>query len=237
MNIFLLTLTVWTSARWGQNPSNSSAAAELPRGGHPSQSLWSNPHICRERYSRLPNANPGIFFLFACFCILRASDMFKTATLNSYCDEYHHVLVLYPHICLFVSYLITLQVSSLLHWFIHAYRHSGLCGTILHFSVHWLPLLLGDENKVSLLGLGALDPLRQLIAHNNKLVRRNAFMALGIMATSGESGNIWNQWKLLSFFCTIQYNHCDWYFHLQTSFLSIHLLDRPLTDLRDFLTG
>lgn len=124
--------------------------------------------------------------------------MFKTATLNS--DEYHHVLVLYPHICLFVSYLITLQVSSLLHWFIHAYRHSGLCGTILHFSVHWLPLLLGDENKVSLLGLGALDPLRQLIAHNNKLVRRNAFMALGIMATSGESGNIWNQWKLLSFF-------------------------------------
>lgn len=126
--------------------------------------------------------------------------MFKTATLNSYCDEYHHVLVLYPHICLFVSYLITLQVSSLLHWFIHAYRHSGLCGTILHFSVHWLPLLLGDENKVSLLGLGALDPLRQLIAHNNKLVRRNAFMALGIMATSGESGNIWNQWKLLSFF-------------------------------------
>lgn len=147
--------------------------------------------------------------------------MFKTATLNSYCDEYHHVLVLYPHICLFVSYLITLQVSSLLHWFIHAYRHSGLCGTILHFSVHWLPLLLGDENKVSLLGLGALDPLRQLIAHNNKLVRRNAFMALGIMATSGESGNIWNQWKLLSFFLhhTIQ---PLWLVFSLTDQLSVH---------------
>uniref|UniRef100_A0A3B4H8N9 Armadillo repeat containing 3 n=1 Tax=Pundamilia nyererei TaxID=303518 RepID=A0A3B4H8N9_9CICH len=43
----------------------------------------------------------------------------------------------------------------------------------------------GDENKVSLLGLGALAPLCQLITHNNKLVRRNAFMALGIMATNG----------------------------------------------------
>ncbi|XP_037612299.1 armadillo repeat-containing protein 3 isoform X2 [Sebastes umbrosus] len=44
----------------------------------------------------------------------------------------------------------------------------------------------GDENKVSLLGLGALEPLCQLIAHKNKLVRRNAFMALGIMASNGD---------------------------------------------------
>uniref|UniRef100_A0A8C9X4C5 Armadillo repeat containing 3 n=1 Tax=Sander lucioperca TaxID=283035 RepID=A0A8C9X4C5_SANLU len=44
----------------------------------------------------------------------------------------------------------------------------------------------GDENKVSLLGLGALEPLCQLITHNNKLIRRNAFMALGIMATNGD---------------------------------------------------
>uniref|UniRef100_A0A665WDS9 Armadillo repeat containing 3 n=1 Tax=Echeneis naucrates TaxID=173247 RepID=A0A665WDS9_ECHNA len=44
----------------------------------------------------------------------------------------------------------------------------------------------GDENKVSLLELGALGPLCQLIAHNNKLVRRNAFMALGIMAINGD---------------------------------------------------
>ncbi|XP_032360155.1 armadillo repeat-containing protein 3 isoform X2 [Etheostoma spectabile] len=44
----------------------------------------------------------------------------------------------------------------------------------------------GDENKVSLLGLRALEPLCQLITHNNKLIRRNAFMALGIMATNGD---------------------------------------------------
>ncbi|XP_023127850.2 armadillo repeat-containing protein 3 [Amphiprion ocellaris] len=44
----------------------------------------------------------------------------------------------------------------------------------------------GDENKVSLLGLGALEPLCRLITHNNKLVRRNAFMALGIMASNGD---------------------------------------------------
>uniref|UniRef100_A0A7N8XYQ3 Armadillo repeat containing 3 n=1 Tax=Mastacembelus armatus TaxID=205130 RepID=A0A7N8XYQ3_9TELE len=42
----------------------------------------------------------------------------------------------------------------------------------------------GDENKVCLLRLEALKPLCQLISHNNKLVSRNAFMALGIMATS-----------------------------------------------------
>ncbi|XP_068565875.1 armadillo repeat-containing protein 3 isoform X2 [Cebidichthys violaceus] len=44
----------------------------------------------------------------------------------------------------------------------------------------------GDENKVCLLGLGALEPLCQLIIHINKLVRRNAFMALGIMANNGD---------------------------------------------------
>ncbi|GAA6228343.1 armadillo repeat-containing protein 3 [Lates japonicus] len=44
----------------------------------------------------------------------------------------------------------------------------------------------GDENKVSLLGLGALEPLCQLISHNNKLVRRNAVMALGVMAVNGD---------------------------------------------------
>ncbi|KAM7390610.1 hypothetical protein PAMA_008677 [Pampus argenteus] len=44
----------------------------------------------------------------------------------------------------------------------------------------------GDENKVSLLGLGALEPLCQLITHSNKMVRRNAFMALGIMATNSD---------------------------------------------------
>ncbi|XP_073344887.1 armadillo repeat-containing protein 3 [Pagrus major] len=44
----------------------------------------------------------------------------------------------------------------------------------------------GDENKVSLLGLGALEPLCQLITHNNKLVRRTALIALGIMTTNSD---------------------------------------------------
>lgn len=62
-----------------------------------------------------------------------------------------------------------------------------------HFPAHGLPLLLGDENKVSLVGLGALEPLCQLITHMNRLVRRNAFMALSIMAGNGASDNIQNQ--------------------------------------------
>ncbi|XP_068438116.1 armadillo repeat-containing protein 3 isoform X2 [Clinocottus analis] len=44
----------------------------------------------------------------------------------------------------------------------------------------------GDENMVCLLGLGALEPLCQLITHINRLVRRNAFMALGVMANNGD---------------------------------------------------
>uniref|UniRef100_A0A671WHB7 Armadillo repeat containing 3 n=1 Tax=Sparus aurata TaxID=8175 RepID=A0A671WHB7_SPAAU len=54
----------------------------------------------------------------------------------------------------------------------------------------------GDENKVSLLGLGALEPLCQLISHDNKLVRRSALMALGIMTANSESDNIGNQCRL-----------------------------------------
>ncbi|XP_064797315.1 armadillo repeat-containing protein 3-like [Oncorhynchus masou masou] len=42
----------------------------------------------------------------------------------------------------------------------------------------------GDENRSSLLGLGAVEPLSHLISHEDKLVRRNAFMALGVMAAN-----------------------------------------------------
>ncbi|KAM3860418.1 armadillo repeat-containing protein 3 [Diretmus argenteus] len=48
----------------------------------------------------------------------------------------------------------------------------------------------GDESKVALLGLGALEPLCQLISHKDKRVRRNAFMALGIMATNVDVKNV-----------------------------------------------
>lgn len=99
---------------------------------------------------------------------------------------------------LFLLCLISLQcLSSRLHRYtINAHMHSGLLGTTLNFPVHCLPLLLGDENKVSLLGLGALEPLCQLISHDNKLVRRSALMALGIMTANSESDNIGNQCRL-----------------------------------------
>ncbi|XP_072234177.1 armadillo repeat-containing protein 3 [Leuresthes tenuis] len=45
----------------------------------------------------------------------------------------------------------------------------------------------GEENKVSLLALGALEPLCGLIVHSNRLIRRNAFMALGIMTSNGDA--------------------------------------------------
>uniref|UniRef100_A0A3B3BV18 Armadillo repeat containing 3 n=1 Tax=Oryzias melastigma TaxID=30732 RepID=A0A3B3BV18_ORYME len=44
----------------------------------------------------------------------------------------------------------------------------------------------GDENKVSLLGLGALDPLIRLLSHSSRAVRRGAVTALGSMAVSSE---------------------------------------------------
>ncbi|XP_058479400.1 armadillo repeat-containing protein 3 isoform X1 [Solea solea] len=47
----------------------------------------------------------------------------------------------------------------------------------------------GEEDKLSLLGLGVLEPLCQLITHSNKLIRRNAFMALGNMALNGDVKN------------------------------------------------
>ncbi|XP_023775947.1 armadillo repeat-containing protein 3 isoform X2 [Cyanistes caeruleus] len=42
----------------------------------------------------------------------------------------------------------------------------------------------GDENKVTLLGLGALEQLYKLLSHEDPLVRRNAVMVFGIMASN-----------------------------------------------------
>ncbi|NXG07089.1 ARMC3 protein, partial [Sakesphorus luctuosus] len=42
----------------------------------------------------------------------------------------------------------------------------------------------GDENKVTLLGLGALEHLHKLISHEDPIVRRNAIMVFGIMASN-----------------------------------------------------
>uniref|UniRef100_A0A671N8V4 EDR1/CTR1/ARMC3-like peptidase-like domain-containing protein n=1 Tax=Sinocyclocheilus anshuiensis TaxID=1608454 RepID=A0A671N8V4_9TELE len=44
----------------------------------------------------------------------------------------------------------------------------------------------GDENKTSLMCLGAIEPLSRLISHEDKTVRRNAVVALGVMASNNE---------------------------------------------------
>ncbi|XP_010005320.1 PREDICTED: armadillo repeat-containing protein 3 [Chaetura pelagica] len=43
-----------------------------------------------------------------------------------------------------------------------------------------------DENKVTLLGLGAVEHLHKLISHENLIVRRNAIMVFGIMASNND---------------------------------------------------
>ncbi|XP_062841883.1 armadillo repeat-containing protein 3 isoform X2 [Trichomycterus rosablanca] len=44
----------------------------------------------------------------------------------------------------------------------------------------------GDENRSSLLALGAVEPLTCLISHEDKTVRRYAVMALGVMASNND---------------------------------------------------
>ncbi|KAM9436480.1 armadillo repeat-containing protein 3 [Clarias gariepinus] len=44
----------------------------------------------------------------------------------------------------------------------------------------------GDENKSSLMSLGAVEPLTCLIKHNDKAVCRNAFVALGVMISDND---------------------------------------------------
>uniref|UniRef100_A0A8D2P1F6 Armadillo repeat containing 3 n=1 Tax=Zosterops lateralis melanops TaxID=1220523 RepID=A0A8D2P1F6_ZOSLA len=58
----------------------------------------------------------------------------------------------------------------------------------------------GDENKVTLLGLGALEHLYKLLSHEDPLVRRNAIMVFGIMASNSKS------LKVLLFFTVEKYS-------------------------------
>uniref|UniRef100_A0A8D0HCN1 Armadillo repeat containing 3 n=1 Tax=Sphenodon punctatus TaxID=8508 RepID=A0A8D0HCN1_SPHPU len=44
----------------------------------------------------------------------------------------------------------------------------------------------GDENKLMLLELGAVEPLFKLISHEDPIVRRNATMVLGIMTSNND---------------------------------------------------
>ncbi|XP_055449910.1 armadillo repeat-containing protein 3 isoform X3 [Psammomys obesus] len=46
--------------------------------------------------------------------------------------------------------------------------------------------LKGEENKATLLELGAVEPLTKLLTHEDKIVRRNATMIFGIMASNND---------------------------------------------------
>ncbi|XP_074049090.1 armadillo repeat-containing protein 3 isoform X2 [Macrotis lagotis] len=46
--------------------------------------------------------------------------------------------------------------------------------------------LKGEENKITLLELGAVEPLTKLLTHEDKIVRRNATMVFGILASNND---------------------------------------------------
>ncbi|XP_069846606.1 armadillo repeat-containing protein 3 isoform X1 [Dipodomys merriami] len=46
--------------------------------------------------------------------------------------------------------------------------------------------LKGEENKAALLELGAVEPLTKLLTHEDKIVRRNATMIFGILASNSD---------------------------------------------------
>ncbi|KAM8980888.1 armadillo repeat-containing protein 3 [Sarcophilus harrisii] len=46
--------------------------------------------------------------------------------------------------------------------------------------------LKGEENKTTLLELGAVEPLTKLLTHEDKIVRRNATMVFGILASNND---------------------------------------------------
>ncbi|XP_006869972.1 PREDICTED: armadillo repeat-containing protein 3 [Chrysochloris asiatica] len=46
--------------------------------------------------------------------------------------------------------------------------------------------LKGEENKATLLELGAVEPLTKLLTHEDKIVRRNATMVFGILASNND---------------------------------------------------
>ncbi|GAB1285999.1 Armadillo repeat-containing protein 3 [Apodemus speciosus] len=51
--------------------------------------------------------------------------------------------------------------------------------------------LKGEENKATLLELGAVEPLTKLLTHEDKIVRRNAMMIFGILASNtGITGDV-----------------------------------------------
>ncbi|KAJ6666739.1 hypothetical protein lerEdw1_020463 [Lerista edwardsae] len=58
---------------------------------------------------------------------------------------------------------------------------SKACEALYKFAVK-----VGEENKLTLLDLGALEPLFRLVTHEDPIVRRNATMVVGIMASHND---------------------------------------------------
>lgn len=111
----LLTLTVWAATPWEQSPSNSSAAVELPRGGHFNQSVWSDPDICRERYGRVPTANPSTYywlflFLWATLQLNSRKSYLNFAFRLMFCNGVFFLICIFlnPEIATFAIHFITI---------------------------------------------------------------------------------------------------------------------------------
>ncbi|XP_046279027.1 armadillo repeat-containing protein 3 isoform X3 [Marmota monax] len=58
--------------------------------------------------------------------------------------------------------------------------------------------LKGEENKATLLELGAVEPLTKLLAHEDKIVRRNATMIFGILASNSDVKKLLRELDVMS---------------------------------------
>ncbi|XP_048668666.1 armadillo repeat-containing protein 3 isoform X2 [Marmota marmota marmota] len=58
--------------------------------------------------------------------------------------------------------------------------------------------LKGEENKATLLELGAVEPLTKLLTHEDKIVRRNATMIFGILASNSDVKKLLRELDVMS---------------------------------------
>ncbi|XP_027703702.1 armadillo repeat-containing protein 3 [Vombatus ursinus] len=58
--------------------------------------------------------------------------------------------------------------------------------------------LKGEENKATLLELGAVEPLTKLLTHEDKIVRRNATMVFGILASNSDVKKLLRELDILN---------------------------------------
>ncbi|VCW79236.1 unnamed protein product [Gulo gulo] len=61
-----------------------------------------------------------------------------------------------------------------------------------------LPVTSGEENKATLLELGAVEPLTKLLTHEDKIVRRNATMIFGILASNNDVKKLLRELDVMS---------------------------------------